>query len=68
MQCNKCSRGSCHLVPVRAYIYDPPKVQSFYEEQLWCVNCLVMEAIASKFKGKRPSDPDKMFYPHTNVC
>ena len=69
MQCSKCSRGSCHLVPVRAYVFDPEGgTNHIYEDQNWCVNCLVMEAIATKFKGKRPSDPDEMFYPHTNVC
>lgn len=56
MSCQKCGRTECHLVDVRKYIYNPPEVQSFYEKQYWCVNCLVAEAIASKFKGKKPVD------------
>jgi len=50
--CDKCSRPNCHLVPIRVYIYNPPETQSFYENQEWCVNCMVAEAIMSKFKGK----------------
>ncbi len=41
MQCQKCSKGRCHLMSVRVYIYDPPKVISFYETQEWCLTCVV---------------------------
>lgn len=56
MHCNQCGRTKCHLMPIRVYIYDPPKVQSFYTMKEWCMNCVVSEAIASKFKGKGPLD------------
>ena len=56
MSCDQCGRTKCHLMPVRTYIHNPPEVQSFYEMKDWCMNCVVAEAIATKFKGKDPLD------------
>ncbi len=56
MSCDQCGRTKCHLMPVRTYIYNPPEEQSFYEMKDWCMNCVVAEAIATKFKGKDPLD------------
>ncbi len=56
MSCDQCGRTKCHLMPIRTYIYNPPKEQAFYDMKEWCVNCVVAEAIAAKFKGKGPLD------------
>ncbi len=55
MSCDQCGRTKCHLMPIRTYIYNPPEEQAFYEMKDWCVNCVVAEAIAAKFKGIRSS-------------
>jgi hypothetical protein len=41
-------------MPIRVYIYDPPEEISFYTMKEWCMNCVVAEAIATKFQGGGP--------------